>query len=1034
MAIIPANTLKNITVFIILLLNASLSFANEDVIFKNDNLVKFQTINMSDGLSSNHVLDIVQDNNNYIWIATINGLNRYDGHKIRSYEFDQSSKKSIPKGVVSCLEIDNSGNLWIGTQNGLCIYDYQNDQFQPVSLIYDTLKLSHIRAILNEGDSLVWIEVLSGYLLKYDKRVKKVVNVWKHHIVWQPYYYYHDIYRDQRGVLWIATRNSSPLYLNEEENRIQSISLDRLSGHPREDDASCFYEDSYGNFWLASLEGVYNYDVFNQTLMRFLDINTFSIIQTQDKNIWFGTSAGIYRYDVDESVVVKYMSDINNQISLPNNHINKLFEDRQGIVWIGTNDGLAIYRKSNDYVKIFKHIPSNEQTAASNFVTSSVVTRNGEVWVGYANHGLDSYDPISEKIKHYRANKAKLGSLPSDKISCIYEDVYGDLYIGLWNGIGFSRKKIGQDNFELFSYNPGSRMQDWYHDFAEDEKDNFYVGLWGAKGLNLFDRKRGTFGKSLMNKFESAFESRLITKLFKDSKNELWVGTTRSGLHRYNPSKDTSVRYFDQGWLGTSFKELTIYDIIEDKSGNIWIAADSLFCYYPETSTFKVWGKNKGLTTSHVYQILEDEMGNIWLGTDKGIISFNPSWDYCLTFPDLTDIQMNEEFNTSAKLKNNHLLFGGKTGWTIFDPKKVIQKQRFPDIFLTDLYVKGELKISNLYHVSKIELDYHENFFTVSFSNTDLTAASKYSYRYRLNNLEDNWNYVEGGDYSARYTNIQPGNYTLEIQLALNNSSWQNLKMKSIEICIKSPFWSKTWFVLVAIFVSISILFIIFWSLYQRVIAKKNMYKLKELLLRAQINPHFIFNALVAIQGYIYKKEEKVAAKYLAEFSMLMRLILENTKEEYIMLDKEVQLLSYYLSLQKQRFKTQFDYEIKVDPKIDLMFIKIPPMLAQPFVENAIEHGVTKKDTEGFIQIKLEMIDGFIQYTIEDDGIGREKSMLLKQKSINHKSYGTEITEERINFFKKHYQYNISYQIEDLFDHLKKPVGTRVILKIPIDK
>ncbi len=1013
--------------------NVFIGFTQDSIHIQNYPFARFQTLTTDDGLTHNYILDIEQDRYNYLWIATLNGLNRYDGQKIKNYQHDPNKSHSIPQGAVTCLEEDSNGTLWVGTENGLCIYNEKTDQFRKITLNFGEDEQNHIRAILNEGDSLLWIEVCSGYLLKYDKRKEKVLKYWKHKSVWQSYYYYHDIYRDKRGLLWFGGRGFYPSYLDEVADKIITISTGSKPGLKIENDVSCYFEDSDGNFWIAGLDGAYNYNPSTRFFTKFISTSTFSIIQAENTFVWFGTGNGIYKYDLESKKMFHYTADINSSTTLPNNHINKLYKDKQGAIWIGTDDGLSIYRTSNDYINYFNHIPGNDLSASSDFVSASWADENGNIWVGYRDHGIDLYNPSSGFIKHYRASKGNAGALASDNISCFYEDAFGDLYIGLWDGIGFARKKKNKEEFELFTYLPNSRNVDWYNDFAEDDKGNFYIGFWGADGLSIFDRKNRAFGRLLKDKFESAFESRLITRLLTDRNNKVWMGTTKSGLHIYDPEKDTSRWFYDQEEIKTSFKGLTIYDIYEDKKGRIWVAADSLFRFNTETESFQVWGKGKGLTSNSVYKILEDEVGNLWLGTESGIICFNPEWDYCLSFPDLAGIEMSEYLGAASKLSDGRLLFGGKTGWVIFDPKIIFQKQKLPDIFLTELSVKGELKLANLAGFFQINLLYDENFFSVGFANTDLTASSKYSYRYRLSDVENNWTYIEKGDLLARYTNIQPGNYVLEIQMALNNSNWKDIKAKSIAISIRSPFWKRYWFIISVIAIFLAITFTISRGLYLRITTKRKMAELKELLLRAQINPHFIFNSLTAIQGYIYKKEEKEAGRYLAEFSKLIRLILENTKEEYITLEKEIELLNYYLSLQKQRFKTKFAYKIEIDPNIDLSLIKIPPMLAQPFVENAIEHGVIKKLTNGEIHISLNMFNNTIVYTIEDNGIGRTKSNELKKGNENHKSYGTEITEERINCLRKKYGSQISYQIEDLYNEKNQATGTRVTIKIPVN-
>ncbi len=1015
-------------VFLVLIMSVLGGYSSNNLPVYENYHSQFITLTTKDGLSNNHILDITQDRSNFLWIATLNGLNKYDGQTIKQYVHDPAKKNTIPPGIIYDIEVDEEGILWLGTEKGLFYYDAYNDSFKEFKLTFDNQTLTHVRAILNEGDSLLWIEDVKGYLLKYDKKTKLLSDFWKHERVLQDYYYYHQIYRDTKGVLWVGARNYFPRYLDVKADRLESLKIGNLPGMKKSNDVACYFEDSYGNFWVAGLDGAYTYDRKTDKFDRFLDMGVSSIIESHHGDVWFGTKKGIYQYDVEKQVMQHYLADINSDITLPDNYINILFEDKQGNIWIGTVKGLALYKASNEYLRVLNHIPANKQTISSNFITSSLLDKNNNLWIGHENAGIDILSLDNGSIKHLN----KSNGFPSDKIKCFYQDSYGDIYVGLWEGVGFARikQRREKEEIDLFRYYYQDTYKDWYKDFAEDSLGNFYVGFWGGCGLSLFDRKKGEFIRSLRYKFYRDFESRLITKLLYDSEGRLWMGTTHSGVHIYYPSDDTSECFFNQPSIKTSFEKLIVHDIYESTNGKIWIAADSLFCYEPETKSFKVWGKGKGLPNNNVYKILEDDKNNLWLGTERGILCFNPEWDYCLSFPDLEDMEMNHDLNAARKLPDGQLLFGGLTGMVIFDPETVINNQSLPDIMLTELKVKGEMKIPNLFTFSEIELAYHENFFTVGFSNTDLTSISKYSYRYRLIELEGNWNYIKAGNYMARYTNIKPGNYTLEIQLALNSSNWEDIKVKTLDIKITPPFWETYWFVLLVIAVVLSIAALVFRFVFRRMQTKRKMSELKDLLLRAQINPHFIFNALGAIQGYIYKKEEKEAGKYLAEFSKLIRLILENTKQEFITLEKEIQLLEYYLSLQEQRFKTKFTFSIEVDENIDLEQTFIPPMLAQPFVENAVEHGVTQRETPGHVFIKIKFDEPHIVYIIEDDGIGRKKSMSLKKGKEIHKSYGTEITEERLNLIKRKYRFEVDYQIEDLYeDNIAK--GTRVTFKIP---
>jgi sensor histidine kinase YesM len=217
-----------------------------------------------------------------------------------------------------------------------------------------------------------------------------------------------------------------------------------------------------------------------------------------------------------------------------------------------------------------------------------------------------------------------------------------------------------------------------------------------------------------------------------------------------------------------------------------------------------------------------------------------------------------------------------------------------------------------------------------------------------------------------------------------------------------------------------------------RLKSRQKQMDIEQNLLRSQMNPHFIFNALVAIQSFIYKKDSKEAAHYLTNFARLIRLVLSDSQEEFVTLKREIDTLSNYLSLQKLRFEDKFDYSLVVDINHNSELIKIPPMLAQPFIENAIEHGIFGKDSPGRIDINFSLINNLVLIEITDNGVGRQRGKELRKKSDkSHESYGTRITEERIHSHNRKYGHKLELHITDLFDSDNKPTGTKVLLSIP---
>ncbi|MGB1242036.1 MAG: tetratricopeptide repeat-containing sensor histidine kinase [Chitinophagales bacterium] len=212
---------------------------------------------------------------------------------------------------------------------------------------------------------------------------------------------------------------------------------------------------------------------------------------------------------------------------------------------------------------------------------------------------------------------------------------------------------------------------------------------------------------------------------------------------------------------------------------------------------------------------------------------------------------------------------------------------------------------------------------------------------------------------------------------------------------------------------------------------KEERLLLEQRLLRSQMNPHFIFNALSVIQGFIFKNNPKDAGRYLAKFSMLIRMILENSRKEYVPLDEEIASLEYYLDLQQLRFQDKFDYKIELDKEVFPEQIAIAPMLTQPFIENAIEHGIQNKDGKGFLDMYFELKKDLLYFTLEDDGVGRTRSSELQEKRQKHQSLSTQITKERLTIYHRKKKVPFMLNINDRLNSIGEIIGTRVSIQIP---
>lgn len=387
------------------------------------------------------------------------------------------------------------------------------------------------------------------------------------------------------------------------------------------------------------------------------------------------------------------------------------------------------------------------------------------------------------------------------------------------------------------------------------------------------------------------------------------------------------------------------------------------------------------------------------------------------------------------------MIFGGMNGFNTFHPDQLMKNDYQPKILITSFEVQNEIMRREYEDLDSIFLTYNTNFFSFKFAGLDFSKPYKIRYAYKLENFNEDWIYTDASKRFAEYTDVKPGNYIFRVKCT-NSDGVMNKGIK-IYIHIKPPWWRTYtfWvpFILFVVFITSNYLYFRIKRLKQKnemqakmLQFEKQLFDLEQKALRLQMNPHFIFNSLNSIQSFILGNNRDKAVRYLSKFAKLMRLILYNTKESFINFTDEIKSLTYYLELEKLRFDSKFEFAITIDKLLDADFITIPPMLVQPYVENAILHGViNKKDGIGLIEISFIQEKDCIQCVIADNGIGREKAAELKKQSgLKHKSRSMSITSERLDIMNRQRKGKASVTIIDLYEG-NTPKGTKVIIDIP---
>jgi uncharacterized membrane-anchored protein YhcB (DUF1043 family) len=320
-----------------------------------------------------------------------------------------------------------------------------------------------------------------------------------------------------------------------------------------------------------------------------------------------------------------------------------------------------------------------------------------------------------------------------------------------------------------------------------------------------------------------------------------------------------------------------------------------------------------------------------------------------------------------------------------------------------------------------------------------LTNPDKVLYIHKLEGFETSWSPPTSQN-NVTYSNLPPGNYVFKVRCCNNQGVW-SMEPLTFLFSVDYPFWQHWWFALLILSFIGLVIFSIFRIRLNQVKKEQEKESKTQIeiaknelkALRAQMNPHFLFNSLNSIQHYIINNKGEEAVFYLNRFAKLMRMILNNSEKSSITLNEEIEALKIYIDLERMRFSNLFNYEIIIDQNLDSDYEQIPAMLLQPYVENAILHGLTPKDSSGFLKITFFIKDNFIHVYIEDNGIGRKKAQELKNQSRkNHASMGMKITTDRLRLLSDVQQASYSVNFTDLYDAKQNPIGTRVEISWPL--
>jgi ligand-binding sensor domain-containing protein len=980
----------------------------------------FVNYSVEEGLPQSQIYSIYQDSQGYLWFGTYGGgLSRFDGINFENYNEERGLSCSF---VRSIAEYEN-GTLLIGTDEGLFIFAH--NQFIPYSYP-KYLGRPAIRALLVDRQKNIWVGGMEFGLYKYTNGKVEKINTNQDGLGNNV----NCLYADKQDRIWVGLDGG---FCKIDPGGQKITSFKKFDGGAFTA-VRCITEDKAGRIWLGSYiygAAVYNgYKFQRYTTQDGLANNTVNSLWVDEKGaVWFGTSNGISQLKDD------HFNTITSDEGLCGNTIVTSLEDGDHNLWFGSSGG-GVSKFDNER---FIHFPENE--TMGKLVYTIQQDNRGNMWFGTSNGGVTRFDGSSFEVYNaeYDFTDRKIKSIFCDEDSTYW---FGTLGVGAYYYNG--------KDFINYSYKSGL-CGNYITGIIKDQAGN----IW----FSSLDNGVGFFNPTTKNFYryrkKDGLASERINTVAVDESGSIWAGTDNAGINKISFSNtdhtSISISTINQS-KGLSTNNI---NSIICRKGKLYIGTSGGGINIMDASgKFTYWKKAQGLSSNIIYSLVFDNSGNLWAGSEKGIDKIVLNNDKIVRVFHFGKaegfIGVENTMNSSCIDTAGNLWFGTINGANRYNPNFDQASTSLPKIHLTGVniffdkvedteYGKDYSSFEEL--SGNLILPYNKNHISFEFIGINYRNPDAVKYKWRLIGDDEKWS-PELTRREATYSNLSPGKYTFELKACNENGIW-NEKPVSFSFIIKPPYWTSPAFLIavggiILLFLSIVVISIIRRIKYknreekQRLEMSKNILELEQATSRLQMNPHFLFNSLNSIQGYIASNNTTEAKWYLSKFAKLMRLILDNAKEEFIPLRDEMYILENYMILERMRMNEKFDYTIICDASIDTDEVEIPPMIIQPFVENSILHGLKHKEGKGLIDIKFFMNDGVLTCEITDNGIGRQAATEMKNKSAaDHKSSAITITEERLKRMEKDSKKEGSIKFLDLKDVNGEICGTKVIINIP---
>ncbi len=948
----------------------------------------FQNISNEMGLPSRECYNILQDSKGYLWLSTETGLCRYNGTNLTVFD----GSNGLPEGATYALTAAPDGTLWgVTSQNRIICYKDGRLSEAPFSKTFSQLvsKRSLASQAAIDGNGELQITTKDKTFL-IDTRRNHITVSTKADSATHAYLYMHN------SLLQILKPVSSPTQAPQTQYAIIKIisgtkeSVIPVPFRPQHFPHWRMHTCKIGSQVFFSIHNrLYRIDSNLNYTIQTLPANIICLYRDRHNGLWAGMAQQGVQYFPDPC-----RSGYSTN-SLGGYSVSGVCEDNEAGIWCTTLEQGVFYNRNR---KVWSH---NQVTGAGKKV-ELLKNVNNHIFVSSAEGRL--------AMMNLQGTAHKLFHFDSPSVVTDIVKTAGGWLVSSNNFLLRTNDSLEKPHAVKAACSvciPGA-----YRICLTSDNRTFVIhhsNIYELKGNQLvsFPKLTGPAGKAIA-----------------DAGGQTLLLGSRDGLFFMHTGTGDIKKMSDT--------PATVNQILKRKNGEIWISAQTDGLYKLEGSAVSKIDIPL-LEQAVVYDFTEDYHNRIWVGTNKGLIRIETKQGvfHAQNITRSEGLPSPEVYKVAADSQRVYLYT--VEGLASFPVNESLENEQPPAIYLHSFYVNDTTPVLSLQNLS---FPHHQHTFDITFD--ALTFKKPTTLLYSLHGSKDRL--VANHGNSIHLSVLPPGHYELTVY-AVNNSGIQSKKPVVISFSIRKPFWLQLWFMGLCLLLFAAALYLTIKLIIRKVKAEAQEKARTATLiaesqlsaLQSQMNPHFIFNAINSIQSYILKKQDQEAYNYLAKFSKLIRKVLNNSREQTIPLFKEIDTIEHYVALEQMRFSNSFSFNLDIAADVDPYEVMVPVMLIQPYVENAIWHGLMHLNGErkGILSIGITRQQNLLRITVEDNGIGRQQAAAYRQSTPHHPVAMT-VTEQRINIIRsmQHYE-GVEIRISDIDQTPDGITGTRIELFLP---